>query len=278
MTTNLLPLSLTHRLEAADAHEASVGLRGLAAQLGDDAGIEIARYGRAVAMACTALKTSLYNRVMGFDVDALDHLDEAIDLYHRRGLPARFDLVPQFVTDELAQALRARGFESRPKPIFSNLMMVREPAELGDALPDAVTIEIVGPELGDLLGDTHATGLTYEPSVATMLGRQLTARVADPDAIGFLARVDGAPAATGLLSLADGIGYFGHASTRPEFRGRGCQTALLRARIAEAARWRCDHVVTFPVPETTSHRNVERCGFVIGHRMEIWMDADVDRE
>src|SRR5204863_1719207 len=51
----------------------------------------------------------------------------------------------------------------------------------------------------------------------------------------YLARIDGTPAAAAKLFLYDKVGYFADASTRPEYRGRGLQTALLRHRAAFAA-------------------------------------------
>jgi len=279
MPTAALPIELSRRMEAADAYEAAAGLRGLAARLGQDtAGVAVGEFGRAVAVTAHCLPTSLYNRVMGFDAAALDALDDIIAFYRTRDTPARFDLVPDFATPDVTAGLRARGFEHRTKSIFSNLMMSRPPTADIPPPPPGVRIRQVERGEAKLLGDTHAAGLTYPSPTRDYLGLQLETRLADPVTTGFLAEIDGEPAATGLLTIVDGIGYLGHASTIPAFRGRGCQTALIVARQARAAMMNCDRVVTFPVPGTASHRNVERCGFTLAHRIQVWMDEDVERE
>src|SRR5438876_705387 len=49
----------------------------------------------------------------------------------------------------------------------------------------------------------------------------------------YLATVDGKPAAAAALTVGDGIGLLANAATMPAFRGRGCQAALIRRRIAD---------------------------------------------
>jgi len=59
-------------------------------------------------------------------------------------------------------------------------------------------------------------------------------------------------------------GMFG-AGTLTEFRGRGLQTALLRTRMAEAARAGCEYAVVVTQGGTTSQRNCERLGFSVAY-------------
>jgi GNAT superfamily N-acetyltransferase len=75
-----------------------------------------------------------------------------------------------------------------------------------------------------------------------------------------VAEVDGRPVAAAILTICDGVGYLAMAGTLPEFRGRGCQSALIRARVASAAAAGCDLVVSTAAFGATSHRNLERCG------------------
>jgi ribosomal protein S18 acetylase RimI-like enzyme len=51
------------------------------------------------------------------------------------------------------------------------------------------------------------------------------------------------------------------AGTLTEFRGRGLQTALLRTRMADAARAGCEYAVVVTQGGITSQRNCERLGF-----------------
>ena len=55
------------------------------------------------------------------------------------------------------------------------------------------------------------------------------------------------------------------AGTLSEFRGRGLQTALLRARLASAAAAGCEYAVIVTQGGTTSQRNCERLGFRVAY-------------
>jgi ribosomal protein S18 acetylase RimI-like enzyme len=55
------------------------------------------------------------------------------------------------------------------------------------------------------------------------------------------------------------------AGTASEFRGRGLQTALLRARLAAAAEAGCEYAVVVTQGGTASQRNCERLGFRVAY-------------
>jgi hypothetical protein len=86
-------------------------------------------------------------------------------------------------------------------------------------------------------------------------------------ALAFVACVDGTMAAcgTGLNIPEHRIFALGGAGTLLEFRGRGLQTALLRARMAAAAKVGCEYAVVVTQGGTTSQRNCERLGFRVAY-------------
>ena len=61
--------------------------------------------------------------------------------------------------------------------------------------------------------------------------------------------------------IAEGIAQFTGAATAPAHRRRGIQTALLSARLADAASAGCDIAVVTTQPESKSQQNVQRRGF-----------------
>ena len=67
------------------------------------------------------------------------------------------------------------------------------------------------------------------------------------------------------LAIHRGVcGLFG-ASTLPNFRNRGVQTALLDSRISWAVERGCDLAVSIAQPGSVSHRNIERAGFRVAY-------------
>ena len=86
-------------------------------------------------------------------------------------------------------------------------------------------------------------------------------------AVAFVASVDGKLVAcgTGLIIPEHTMFALCGAGTLADYRGRGLQTALLRARIAAAAKAGCEYAVVVTQGGTTSQRNAERLGFRVAY-------------
>jgi ribosomal protein S18 acetylase RimI-like enzyme len=87
----------------------------------------------------------------------------------------------------------------------------------------------------------------------------------------FLARIEGRPVGGGVLAINDGLAALFSGSTVKDFRRRGVQTALLRARMEAAALASCDLAVIKTSPGTASQRNVERAGFRLAYTRAAMM-------
>jgi len=87
---------------------------------------------------------------------------------------------------------------------------------------------------------------------------------------GYIARIDGVIVGGAVLRIDDdGVAQFGGAATLPAFRRRGVQTALLRARLAEAERAGCDIAVVVTQPASKSQQNVQREGFSLLYARQL---------
>ena len=92
------------------------------------------------------------------------------------------------------------------------------------------------------------------------------ARVHDAGWRGWVAFDGDEPAGAGALFAAQGVAYLGLAATLAAHRGKGAQTALLAARIHQAAELGCDLVITETgergdARPSNSYRNILRAGF-----------------
>ena len=72
------------------------------------------------------------------------------------------------------------------------------------------------------------------------------------------------------LTIGDGLGYLANAATLPAMRGRGCQTALLARRIADAAAAGCDTIASLAEFGSGSQRNLERAGLRVAYTQAVW--------
>ena len=132
-----------------------------------------------------------------------------------------------------------------------------------EAPPSGVNIRRAAPDEAKLWTKTVAQGFAEHHPVTPSILDVMEGFF--PAAHCFIALVDGTIAGGAALSVREGVcGLFG-ASTLPEFRGRGVQAALLKARLESAAAQGCDVAVSIAQPGSTSHRNIERQGFRVAY-------------
>jgi len=77
----------------------------------------------------------------------------------------------------------------------------------------------------------------------------------------YIALRDAIVAGGGGLRISDGIAQMTGAATAPGHRRHGIQTALLAARLADAASAGCDIAIVTTQPGSKSQHNVQRRGF-----------------
>jgi ribosomal protein S18 acetylase RimI-like enzyme len=199
-------------------------------------------------------------RATGFGLDraftAAD-LDRIEQFYRQHHAPAQVDLCPMH-RPEIFELFKERGYAI---------------AELNNVLfrkldGDARTAEKVPPPPPDceirrsLLEEADTAGAIVEgaffPDGAPEAFRGLIAPFYQMDrALAFVASIEGKLVAcgTGLVIPEHRVFALCGAGTLAEFRGRGLQTALLRARMAAAVEAGCEYAVVVTQGGTISQRN-----------------------
>jgi GNAT superfamily N-acetyltransferase len=136
--------------------------------------------------------------------------------------------------------------------------------------PEAATeLEVAETVDGESFGLVAAEGSGLPPET----GPALAAIVGAPGWHCFLAAADGEPAAAGALYV-DGTGaWLGIGATRPAFRRRGAQSALLAARIERARALGAGLLTTETGADDPgpSFRNIERAGFRPAYVRPNWL-------
>jgi GNAT superfamily N-acetyltransferase len=129
------------------------------------------------------------------------------------------------------------------------------------AFADILVEAFASPDTGGVGGDE------IPPSDVIRRWVLLTARM--PGFYGMIARVNGQFAGAAALRFDDRIAQFNGAGTLPRFRHRGVQTALLRARLAEAKGNGCEIGVVVTQPASKSQQNVQREGFSLLYSRQL---------
>lgn len=253
---------LVRRLEGAIDAFAVAWLEGHA--LGDNpAGIRLERFS-GVTAAATPRRPELdfMNRVHGLAFAGTRVLEEVLSFYRSLGLRPWVELPPG------AEGVAARLAEAGAVPVDSVAVLFGTPRSLPP--PPTVEVRRIGREdahrFAELLLEGHGV-----PADARAVDAPGIATTGSRDDIGFYAAiVGGREAAAGVLALHDRVGYLANASTLPAFRRRGCQTALVARRIADAAALACDLVASLTSFGSASQRTLERAGLRIAYTKTVW--------
>lgn len=225
--------------------------------------IEIARPGW-LQIITPSITNGSYNEVIhaaitGPDVDAV--IDRAIEDYRSRGLRFRWNLSPGHAPDDLGERLLARGFT----PSFGRAMARSSAAP---PPPDDVELERVDAATIAEFSSVMSAGWDLDPAAVAAIDR---VALLGPDCprIGYLARVDGAPAGVASLMMHRRSAFLQAAVVLPAFRGRGIYRALVAARLRDA-RDAGRTLATSHARETTSAPILERLGFATVCRFAMY--------
>jgi GNAT superfamily N-acetyltransferase len=201
---------------------------------------------------------------LGFDgpvsVAELDRLEE---FYRSHGAPAQVDFCP--LTDpSLLELVRERGYGIHEL----NNVLYRKLDKIDDAnVPVGVEIRRGKSEEAAMFSDIVSSSFFDKSDPPEGFADMLAPLFRFPEALTFFACVAQKPvaAAAGRVIPEHRVFALFGAGTLPDFRGRGIQTALLRARMKAAAEAGCEVVVVVTQGGTVSERNCVRLGFRIAY-------------
>jgi GNAT superfamily N-acetyltransferase len=154
---------------------------------------------------------------------------------------------------------------------YAWMKFVRDASSLELPEPEGLEIVELGAGEGEPFGAIAAKGFGLPEWAAGLFGGL-------PGREGwrcYLVSIEGRAAACAAMRIEGPIAEFGIAATNESARGRGCQQALLRRRIADAAAAGCEQlfVETGERSEdrpSASYRNILRAGFEEAYLRPNW--------
>lgn len=232
-----------------------------------ESGVELRRFGPVQVTAFADLpETECLNRIQGAaEPGAIEegYLARAIEWMRSREVDYRVPVAADRPGTAAAEGwLGERGYE----PGSGWVKLVRDASPPDWPEDPSVTIFALGEDEADGEGLCDIVSEAFElPLTASALFFSL------PQASNWRCYTAALDPEEGIVSTASmmisgGIAQLGLAATRPEARGRGCQWALLRRRLADAAAAGC-HTVFVELGEfeqsgtATARRNLEQAGF-----------------
>lgn len=255
--------ALAERIERAEAGLIAAGADAARRRGGE--GFELAMAG---GSACFAGENSPFNKVVGLGFGGMPsdaELDEIETAFGSRGCPTQIELA-HLADPEIAAALTARGYQLVSfenvlgRPLADGLERVTPPGV--DVRPSAdEDFETWLDTLVDGFANPDTQGVASHEEFPRDVLADATRDMVAAGATRYVARADGVVAGAASVRFADGIAQLTGAATAPAHRRRGVQTALLAARLVDAAAAGCDIAVVTTAPGSKSQENVQRRGF-----------------
>jgi GNAT superfamily N-acetyltransferase len=261
--------ALVRRLDAASTAFAREMLQGVAALPGNPRGMRLATFGSAFAAVATkAPELDFMNRVHHLWPEDADRLPAILDLYAGTAIRPWFEVFPsEEGVDTVAGAIARAG----AVPVtYATFLYGSTGAPPVERPASDVHIRTVTADDVDVFSDVLLRGHGVPEGELELAGASQRHWAELTGTTLYLATAGGQPAAAAVLRTGDGIGYLANASTLPEFRGRGCQTALLARRIADASAAGCELVAGQATYGSTSQRNMERIGLRPAVTLTTW--------
>jgi GNAT superfamily N-acetyltransferase len=254
---------LIMQVEAAMVAERSAFADGMAALRPDSGAAWLSVAGGRAIFTGADLFT---NRAMGLGLSgpvSSDDLERIETFYAERGVPSEIEIA-SMVDRSLLRLLGQRGYRLlRFRNIYAQALSALEApgAAPEDRSAVAATRE-VDESTAAAWSTTLLDGFEYTQTadrdrVATWnrMVRSLLGMTA------LIALIDGEPVGAASVMVLGATAVLGGAATRPAYRRRGVQRALIEARLVVAARAGCELAVVTADPGSSSGRNAERTGF-----------------
>ena len=229
---------------------------------------ELTAFGGAVATRTASTPDSPWrNRISELWPEDAERCEEIAAHYRERLCTAEVEIWPAEGVERLTAALAAAGFVHEDFIAGFYAEPLPPPAEppAGIDLVPVTDLTIAH------FGQTHAAGHEIPPEHVPAAVAGVRSWHGKAGWLLYLARIDGseAGAAAGMIA-GDGTGYLANASTHPEHRRRGVQTALVRRRIADFHGARCERVVTLAAYGSASARTLQREGLRLAATAAVW--------
>ncbi len=258
-------LALARRFEAADAVLQSAYVRAHARLRPAEGACEEwiagghAAYAGAESPLTQAVNFGMQGVVTETEVDQLE------GFFAVRGAAVNLEQCP-LADASLLMLLNGRGYRIAEQT--TKLFRPLRPAdtELAFDPTSPVQVRVAAPEDADEWVRVVCAGFTDSGSdVPPLIADVGRASFMKEGARCWLAEIDGRAVGGGLVYCHAGVASLATTATHPDWRGRGAQTALLRARLADGAAQGCDLAAVSTQPGSTSQRNVERQGFRVAY-------------
>jgi GNAT superfamily N-acetyltransferase len=256
--------ALAGRIERAEA-ELIAGCSQAARRRAGTAGFVIPVAG---GVASFAGEGSPYNKVAGLGFGGVPDLAAVGDIeraFAAHGCAVQAELA-ELADPAIIALLAGRGYRLES---FENVLGRALTGSVERVMPPGIQVRLSGEQESGAWLEVVAEGTAHPDAQGVPWQEEFPREViiaaerdaAAAGAVRYAALREGVIAGGATMRITGGIAQLTGAATAPAHRRRGVQSALLSARLADAAAAGCDVAVITTQPGSASHHNAQRQGF-----------------
>jgi GNAT superfamily N-acetyltransferase len=198
----------------------------------------------------------------GLDASSLDQIEQA---YAAHGANVQVEL-SHLADPAIGARLTGRGYRLES---FENVLGRALTGEVERVMPPGLEVGLSGEDEFDIWVIAVADGVAHPDTQGVPEHEEFTPEAViaaerdqvEAGVVRYAARRDGIVVGGASMRITNGVAQLTGAATVPAHRRQGAQTALLSARLADAASAGCDVAVITTQPGSKSQQNAQRQGF-----------------
>ncbi len=263
----ILTKKLAQTLEISEIEVLKSRLTAIQAIEGNLMGVEIKYFGNATAFSVKNIPGPSFNTVKGLSDGDEKYIEPIIHFYKQKDIPVRLELTPGHISSDLLTYLSNAGFYQHD--FHTTLYSELSPQHETSIHPKIKVRELHKNEF-DLFAEIYTKGFGMPAFLKNGVAQNNQILNDNENWTFYLASIEDKPAGIGVLFTKNGIGTLAAATTLPEFRNQGIQTALIKLRMQTALEQECKLIIGQATFGSVSQNNMERAGMRIGYTKAIW--------
>lgn len=205
-----------------------------------------------------------------FDEITDAEIDKIEEFFENHDSPVFHEVSPMADT-LLIELLNRRGY--RPVELTSVMVLALDNPNVmdGNAVNPQINTRVIEEDEVDIWARTASTGWSTEmPGMEDFMFEFCRIGARCDGAFPYIAEMNAKPISTGALLIYDEVALLAGASTIPEGRKHGGQSALLRERLKFARERGCRLAMMAASPGGPSQKNAQKNGFAIAYTRIKW--------
>src|SRR5699024_1943709 len=196
---SVMDKKLALKIENAEADILCSRLTAIKEMHGNPMGVEIKLFGNTVAFSVKNIPGPAFNTVKGLSNADETQVEKIISFYNQKGIPVRFELIPEQVSPDLFKYLHRLGYYHGH--FHTSLYKTAEHKAITNIIDTEISIRELKEDKFDIFAEIYTAGFNMPPFVKKSVAENNKILHNHPNWTFYLASIDNHPVGVGVLFI-----------------------------------------------------------------------------